>query len=81
MRIVFLKIKCLVQIHLGGLEKAMFALQSRMEILSRYIQQVREGTVPMNHAILREISSICQAVPFATSKEFGQEFNQVKLMQ
>ncbi|EDV25783.1 uncharacterized protein TRIADDRAFT_24388 [Trichoplax adhaerens] len=59
-------------------------LHTRVKLLTDYVKAVRAGKLSYKHEILRDISSMCQRLPIAKSKQFTVEsvnqYNDVLLM-
>ena len=62
--------------HLGGQYTAMSMLSERVEVILRYLKAVDAGTVPMDHALMRQIKSLCTQLPALDSPAFRDEFLQ-----
>ncbi|KAJ3219193.1 hypothetical protein HDU67_002189 [Dinochytrium kinnereticum] len=59
--------------HLSTKRNAIKMLQSRLQILAAYIEDVENGELPRDHAILREISSLRDRLPTMTGSDFKRE--------
>lgn len=70
--------------HAGGLGNSVMMLNNRVKDLLDYAKEVKAGTAVKNHAILRQMLSICQALeashPEALHREFCGEFNDAALI-
>lgn len=62
--------------HLGGQYTAMSMLSERVEVILRYLKAVEAGSVPTDHALLRQIKSLCTQLPALDSPAFREEFLQ-----
>jgi len=69
---------------LEDLVNAVEMLTKRMRVLEKYVTMSREGKVPKNHAILREIAAVSQRLPViqldAFDNGFRSEFNDAQLV-
>ncbi|KAI8925829.1 maintenance of mitochondrial structure and function-domain-containing protein [Entophlyctis helioformis] len=70
--------------HLTGQQNAIRMLQSRVQVLVKYLEEVEAGTLPRNHTVLRQLSSLCNRLPTVQGHDFESEFfvdyNDVMLM-
>jgi hypothetical protein len=53
-------------------------LQIRIRILLEYLKDTEAGLIPVDHDIERQISSLCNRLPVASSKAFNAEFLKVR---
>jgi len=60
--------------HLNGMHTAINMLTERIEIISRYVAAVQAGTVPFDHALLRQVKALCARLPALDSDAFRAEF-------
>jgi COP9 signalosome complex subunit 6 len=60
--------------HLGDLHNSVGMLTKRMRVLEAYLRATREGKVPRDHAVLREIAALCNSLPVVDSPEFEAGF-------
>ena len=58
--------------HLTGAHGAVRMLAKRVKILHEYVELVRAGQLPYDHALLREISSLTRRLPAMNSDQFHQ---------
>jgi len=65
--------------HTGGLANSVTMLGNRVKELLEYVKEVKAGTTPKNHEVMRQTFSICQALkashPDALQRQFCGEFN------
>ncbi|KAJ9061655.1 hypothetical protein DSO57_1039819 [Entomophthora muscae] len=77
-------------LHLNRQRATVSMLQSRIEVLMLYLQDVNDGVLPPDHEIMREINSLVSQLPFsqgntnqdlpkATSNLLYREFNDILL--
>lgn len=70
--------------HTSGLCNSVTMLSKRLKELLEYMQDVKAGKVQKNHAVLREMMSICQALkashPDDMQKQFFDEINDANLV-
>ncbi|ORX58152.1 Mov34-domain-containing protein [Hesseltinella vesiculosa] len=62
-------------------KNALSMLHSRLVFLQQYLQDTKNGTVPMDHDILRQISSVCQRTPVTDHAAFDDQFSRVMLLR
>ncbi|KXS18839.1 Mov34-domain-containing protein [Gonapodya prolifera JEL478] len=60
--------------HLISQRNAIKMLQTRIRLLYQYVQDVQNGTLPRDHNLLRQISSLCNRLPTVDGQEFRKEF-------
>mmetsp|Transcript_3729 Transcript_3729/g.13352 ORF Transcript_3729/g.13352 Transcript_3729/m.13352 type:complete len:331 (-) Transcript_3729:984-1976(-) len=60
--------------HLAGAHGAVRMLASRVRVLHEYVELVRAGQLPYDHALLRDISSLTRRLPAMNSDQFQQDF-------
>ncbi|KAI9092192.1 maintenance of mitochondrial structure and function-domain-containing protein [Phlyctochytrium arcticum] len=69
---------------LVGQKNAIKMLHSRVQIICHYVNDVRSGSLPMDHNVMRQISSLTSRLPTIESPDFGKEvlmdFTDVLLM-
>ncbi|CAO3647773.1 unnamed protein product [Mucor hiemalis] len=70
--------------HLTTQRNAIAMLNSRIQFLHQYLQDTKSGVIPMDHDIIRQISSICARSPVlekqAFKEQFSTEYNDVLLV-
>lgn len=64
--------------HLTTQRNAIAMLNSRIQFLHQYLQDTKSGALPMDHDIIRQISSICGRSPVLEKKAFEEQFTTVK---
>ena len=60
-------------VYLMGQRNAIAMLQSRLSILRDYVCDVRDGKMPADHALLRDVASLCHRLPTMESDAFKDE--------
>jgi len=60
--------------HLSTLQSAVKMLNSRVMVIKKYLEAVKSGSLPADHGLLREISSLCQQLPAIQTNEFKHDF-------
>jgi COP9 signalosome complex subunit 6 len=61
--------------HLGGQQSAIKMLSDRIRVLQAYLEGTRNGTIPIDHAALRQIKSLCNSLPAVNaSASFTEHF-------
>jgi len=69
--------------HLGGMHSAARKLSEGIEIICGYLKAVKEGAVPKDHGILREVHTLCNRLPTGDSNnkdKLLQDYNDVLLV-
>ncbi|CEP14864.1 hypothetical protein [Parasitella parasitica] len=70
--------------HLTTQRNAIAMLNSRIQLLHQYLQDAQSGAIPIDHDIIRQISSICGRSPVlektAFEEQFTTEYNDVLLV-
>eukprot|EP01061_Rhynchopus_euleeides_P011871 TRINITY_DN21458_c0_g1_i1.p1 TRINITY_DN21458_c0_g1~~TRINITY_DN21458_c0_g1_i1.p1 ORF type:complete len:299 (+),score=93.46 TRINITY_DN21458_c0_g1_i1:240-1136(+) len=54
---------------------ALATLQSRVRLVKVYLEGVRSGKHPVDHAMLREVTSLCNQLPLEMSEPFQKAFS------
>ena len=65
--------------HLTTQRNAIAMLHARIQFLQQYLQDAKEGKIPLDHDIVRQISSLCRRSPLMNSKAFDEQFAVVSL--
>lgn len=61
--------------HLGGQQSAIKMLSDRIKVLQAYLAATRDGTIPVDHAALRQIKSLCSSLPTVSpTSRFTEDF-------
>ncbi|ORZ31360.1 maintenance of mitochondrial structure and function-domain-containing protein [Catenaria anguillulae PL171] len=60
--------------HLTSQRNALDMLQVRIKALLAYVDAVRAGTVPADHALLRQIASVTHQLPSISGPQFAEQF-------
>ncbi|GAM25460.1 hypothetical protein SAMD00019534_086350 [Acytostelium subglobosum LB1] len=70
--------------HLFTTHNAISMMNIRVKLLRKYLQGVKEKSIPYDHGIMRQIASLCNTLPAINSQEFEtsflQEYNDVLLV-
>lgn len=70
--------------HLTTQRNAIAMLNSRIQFLLQYLQDTKSGAIPVDHDIIRQISSVCKRSPIlekqAFDEQFSTEYNDVLLV-
>lgn len=59
---------------------AISLLNNRIHVIHEYVKAVKEGRLPKNNEILRDIQSLCHRLPVINSDGFLKEFYTVKII-
>ncbi|RLN96776.1 hypothetical protein BBJ28_00011045 [Nothophytophthora sp. Chile5] len=62
--------------YLGNVRDAVKMLDRQVDVLVRFLQAMKNGEAPMDHNLLRHISSICNQLPAMKSQHFDGAFTQ-----
>ena len=62
-----------VSSHLQGMQSAATMLASRVRVLHDYVAAVAQGTLPHDHALLRQIAALLRQLPSAEPEAFDHE--------
>jgi len=60
--------------HLMGVHNAIKMLSMRIKIIVQFLQATKDGQVPKDHGLLRQIASLCNQLPAIDSNTFNQDF-------
>jgi COP9 signalosome complex subunit 6 len=60
--------------HFATLYNAVNMLTERVQIVIKYLEQVKKGTIPVDHKLLRQISSLSHRLPAVESARFKSDF-------
>lgn len=58
---------------------AIAMLNSRIQFLHQYLQDIKAGLIPADHDILRQISSFCKRHTVLQKKAFEDQFSTVNI--
>lgn len=61
-------------VHLGTLRRSIKMLKSRMELILAFLEATANGSIETDHALLRQVSSVCARLPALDCKEFTEAF-------
>ncbi|OBZ91667.1 COP9 signalosome complex subunit 6 [Choanephora cucurbitarum] len=61
--------------HLTTQRNAIAMLHTRIQFLLRYLQDTESSQIPMDHDIVRQISSLCRRSPILEKKAFETQFS------
>ena len=65
-------------VHLGTLRRSILMLKNRLQLILAFLEATAEGKIEMDHALLRQVSSVCARLPALDSKEFSDAFAEEK---
>jgi len=60
--------------HLSNIQSAIKMLNHRVKYIQKFLESTSKGETPMDHSLLRQISSLCNLLPSIDSSHFNQEF-------
>ncbi|KAI9490782.1 Mov34/MPN/PAD-1 family protein [Zychaea mexicana] len=61
--------------HLTTQRNAIAMLHARIQFLHQYLKDAKEGKIPLDHDIVRQISSVCQRSPLMNSNAFDEQLS------
>jgi len=61
-------------VQFRSIQNALRMLNSRILIVQKFLQATSEGKVEKNHALLRQINSLCHRLPVTDSRDFQKDF-------
>ncbi|KDO23980.1 hypothetical protein SPRG_10677 [Saprolegnia parasitica CBS 223.65] len=61
---------------LGSMRDAILMLDKQLGVLRAYLEATKRGDIPVDHALLRQVASICQQLPAMRSDLFASTFSQ-----
>lgn len=64
--------------HLTTQRNAIAMLNQRIKFLHQYLQDVKQGNIPMDHDVVRQIASLCRRSPVIERETFDEQFSTVK---
>lgn len=53
-------------------------LHARISFLYQYLQDVKDGVIPMDYDIIRQISTVCRRSPLMEGNAFNEQFSTVR---
>lgn len=56
-------------------KEAIHMLEERIDVLVAFLEATRDGKIPTDHALLRQVAAICAAIPTAKSDKFRKDFS------
>ncbi|XP_020266655.1 COP9 signalosome complex subunit 6a, partial [Asparagus officinalis] len=60
--------------HLTGIHSAIKMLNSRIRVLHQYLLGMQRGDIPLDHSLLRQVSSLLRRLPAMESEKFQDDF-------
>jgi len=60
--------------HLSNIQSAIKMLNFRVKYIQKFLESTSKSEMPMDHSLLRQISSLCNLLPSIDSSHFNQEF-------
>eukprot|EP01135_Chromosphaera_perkinsii_P009958 Nk52_evm1s1984 gene=Nk52_evmTU1s1984 len=61
--------------YMNSMQNAVTMLHQRIRILLHYLLAVKKGQLPMDHKLLRKISSFCNLLPLIDTAEFKENYS------
>jgi COP9 signalosome complex subunit 6 len=62
--------------HLVGIHNAIFMLNTRIKILLKFLNTIKQNNISIDHGLLRRISSLCNQLPTIDTPQFKEDFLQ-----
>ena len=69
--------------HMTGMQNAVKMLRDRIAVILETVKAMRDGKIPTDHGLLREVSSLARRLPVGTSKvdhELGADYDDTLMM-
>ncbi len=60
--------------HLGTLRRSIIMLQSRVQVIVRFLEATKAGEIPEDHELLRKVYGVCSSLPVMNSDTFSEAF-------
>ena len=60
--------------HLQNVETSITALNRRMKALLAFVEATKDGKIPKDHELLRQLSSVCHQLPIQNQEAFRKQF-------
>ena len=61
--------------HFERVQNSISNINKRTKVLRAFLQQTKEGKIPKNHRLLRQVASICNQLPSLDSEQFQKDFS------
>lgn len=61
-------------LHLYTLRRSVKMLKSRMEVLVAFLEATANGSIEVDHSLLRRVAGVCARLPALDCKEFSEAF-------
>eukprot|EP01117_Protostelium_nocturnum_P002978 TRINITY_DN13908_c0_g1_i1.p1 TRINITY_DN13908_c0_g1~~TRINITY_DN13908_c0_g1_i1.p1 ORF type:complete len:325 (-),score=105.54 TRINITY_DN13908_c0_g1_i1:43-1017(-) len=63
-----------ISVHLTGIHNSVSMLAIRLRILKKYLESVKNGSLPADHGLLRQIGSLCNQLPALDTPDLKHDF-------
>jgi len=60
--------------HLSTLQNAIKMLNLRVKIITRFVKESRDGTIPRDEGLLRSVDALCHLLPTIDTDKFKEDF-------
>jgi len=60
--------------HLSTLQSAIKMLNLRVKIITRFVQQTKDGAIPHDEGLLRSVNALCHLLPTIDTDKFKEDF-------
>jgi len=60
--------------HLSTLQSAIKMLNLRVKIITRFVQDTKNGTIPRDEGLLRSVNALCHLLPTIDTDKFKEDF-------
>lgn len=66
-------------LHLGTLRGSIKMLQSRLQLIVKFLEATVNGDVPVDHDLLRQVAAVCARLPALDCDEFSEAYADEKV--
>jgi len=66
--------RSLLTSHLTTLQSAIKMLNSRVKIITRFVKESRDGTIPRDEGLLRSVNALCHLLPTIDTDKIKEDF-------
>ncbi|KAG8461678.1 hypothetical protein KFE25_001296 [Diacronema lutheri] len=61
--------------HLGGQQSAIKMLSDRISVVQAYLAGVQDGSIPLDHAAMRQVKALCSSLPAVNTANRSNNFH------
>jgi len=66
--------RSLLTSHLSTLQSAIKMLNLRVKIITRFVKESKDGTIPKDEGLLRSVNALCHLLPTIDTDKFKEDF-------